>query len=278
MRRRWRRRRVALRSARLWRSRRSLCAAARTVGHLAHQPRASLCHHAHSGPRRPPSAASARRTAVVTTGWVRTLSRRRHAAAAPPAAGMAVAAPLRPCSYPMQQLSHGAQLARGAGVASLRDGRPERSPVAAPAAAPLLHGGAALLGAFRLALRLPCWARITPWAGGDRAGRRWCGARRARCAAARALLPTRCTAAGGAPPLLSPQSTSKLHVCIALMSSAGRSIARACGGRMSIVRRRSRTGDVAAMVPPSSPPPSSVHIAHARPNLAPSTATEEPAP
>jgi len=78
----------------------------------------------------PPSAAGARPTAVVTTGWVRTLSRRRRAAPTLPAAVVTAAAPLRPCFYPMQSLSHGAPLARGAGVAALRDGRPERSLVA----------------------------------------------------------------------------------------------------------------------------------------------------
>jgi len=51
----------------------------------------------------------------------------------------------------MEQLSHGAQLARGAGVAALRDGRPERSLVAVATTAALLHGGTALLGALRLA-------------------------------------------------------------------------------------------------------------------------------
>jgi len=54
----------------------------------------------------PPSAGGARPATVVGAGRVRTLSRRRRAAAAPPGAGVDAAAPLRPCSYSMQHLSH----------------------------------------------------------------------------------------------------------------------------------------------------------------------------
>jgi len=100
------------------------------------------------------------------------LSGLRRASDAPPAAGVAAATPLRPCCQLVQQLSHGAQLARGAGVAALRDGGPERSLVAVAAVAALLHGGAALLGALRPAWQLPCWAHNTPWAAGGGAGRR----------------------------------------------------------------------------------------------------------
>jgi len=128
----------------------------------------------------------------------------------------------------------------------------------AAAAAALLHGGAALLVALQLAWRLPCWACSTLWAGGGRAGRRWGAARRARCAAACALLPTCRTASGGAPPLLHPKTTFELHVRVVLMASAGRPSARACLGRVCVGRRRLRSGGGAALRCPH-PRPSVLH-------------------
>jgi len=236
----------------------------------------------------PPSAGGARPATVVGAGRVRTLSRRRRAAAAPPGAGVDAAAPLRPCSYSMQHLSHCAQLARGAGVAALSDGRPERSLVAAAAAAALLHGRAALLGALRLAVQLPCWARCSPWAASGRAGRRWGAARRARCAAARALLPTHRTSflPSFHPPqrrrrrAFPPPSPMHLRAACARRADALRwpsKRARMLWPRVSGGGARS-PGGVAAMVPTPSPPPSPVGRAHVCPKPAPAAATGEPAP
>jgi hypothetical protein len=100
--------------------------------------------------------------------------------------------------------------------------------------ASLLHGGAALLGAVRPAWQLPCWTPSTAWVASCREGRRW-GAPPPALSSPFAAPP-----AGGAPPLLFPQGTFKRHVRVFLMSSAGRSMARACGGRVSVGRRRAR--------------------------------------